>query len=325
MTVPTGTHIVFCIPVFNDAEGVAMLLERLDMFAATVSHTCAVVLVDDGSHEEDCKALPGPTRCIPKVEVLRLRRNLGHQRAIAIGLAFIAATYAADYVIVMDGDGEDCPSTLPQMLAAAIESGRYRAIFAERLKRHDGAGFMAGYRAFRMLHRLFVGRDVRIGNFSVLPRPILQRVVGISEIWNHYAAGVVHARIPLRLVPIARGRRLAGASKMNMPSLVVHGISAISVWSDVIVARLLLFIAAIVATALALLVGVVISRLVANPFTPGWATTVASMLILVTMLLGVFCLLFGLFVLSSRSASNFLPHRDWRDYVLPERVSSSHS
>jgi hypothetical protein len=317
MTSATDTHTVFCIPVFNDAQGVAMLLERLDIFAATVSHSFAVVLVDDGSQEEEFQALPGPTPCITKLEVLRLRRNLGHQRAIAIGLSYIAATYTADYVIVMDGDGEDCPSTLPHLLEAAIEGGRYQAVFAERLKRHDGPGFMLGYRTFRVLHKLFVGRDVRIGNFSVLPRPILERVVGISEIWNHYAAGVVHARIPLRLVPTARGRRLAGASKMNLPSLVLHGICALSVWSDVIVARLLLFIAGLMACALALLLIVVTSRLVANPFTPGWATTAASMLIVVTILLGVVSLLLGLFVLGSRSASNFLPHRDWRDYVLP--------
>ncbi len=249
--------------------------------------------------------------------MLRLRRNLGHPRASAVGLSYIAANYEADYVIVMDGDGEDCPSTLPQLLAASSEAGRYKAVCAERFKRHDGPGFMLGYRAFSLLHGLVVGRDVRIGNFSVLPQPILQRFVGISEMWNHYAAGVVHARIPLRLVPIARGRRLAGASKMNMPSFVMHSISALTVWSDVIVGRLLMLIAGCMAAAMALLLAVVTSRLVATPFTPGWATTAASMLILVTMLLGVVCLLLGLFVLGSRSASKFLPHRYWRDYMLP--------
>jgi len=224
MSLPPRPSVVVCIPVFNDAKSAALLLDKLDAVAASLPYDFAVVFVDDGSRHEECAALPGPTPHIPAVEVLRLRRNLGHQRAIAIGLSFIAAETDADYAVVMDGDGEDCPSSLPQLLAAAVEGSPHAAVFAERLKRHDGAGFMLGYRTFRLLHRLFVGRDVKVGNFSVLPRPVLERVVGVSEIWNHYAAGVFHARIPVVQVPIARGRRLAGESKMNLPSLVMHGI-----------------------------------------------------------------------------------------------------
>jgi hypothetical protein len=316
----TSDHpsVVICIPVFNDAKSAALLLERLDAVAASLPYDFAVVFVDDGSRHEECAALPGPTPHIPAVEVLRLRRNLGHQRAIAIGLSFIAAETDADYAVVMDGDGEDCPSSLPQLLAAAVEGSPHAAVFAERLKRHDGAGFMLGYHAFRILHKLFVGRDIKVGNFSVLPRPVLERVVGISEIWNHYAAGVFHARIPVVQVPIARGRRLAGESKMNLPALVMHGICALSVWSDVIVSRLFVLVVGVMAASVAVLVAIVVSRLVANPFTPGWATAVASLLILGMMLLGVVSLLLALFVLGNRSGANFLPHRDWRDYVLPE-------
>jgi len=307
--------VVACIPVFNDSKSAALLLEQLDAVAATLPHDFAVVFVDDGSREEECAALPGPTPHIPAVEVLRLRRNLGHQRAIAIGLSFIAAETDADYVVVMDGDGEDCPSSLPQLLAAAQGSG-HAAVFAERLRRHDGAGFMVGYRTFRLLHKLFVGRDVKVGNFSILPRPVLERVVGVSEIWNHYAAGVFHARIPIVQVPIARGRRLAGESKMNLPSLVMHGICALSVWSDVIVSRLFVIVAGLMVAVVAALVAVVTIKLFTTAAIPGWATFAAGMLVIGGLLLGIVSLLLAVFVLGNRSAANFLPHRDWRDYVL---------
>lgn len=313
--------VVVCIPVFNDAHSATLLIDKLDAVAASLPYRFSVVFVDDGSRHEERAALPGPTPHIPAVEVLRLRRNLGHQRAIAIGLSFIAAETDADYAVVMDGDGEDCPSSLLELLAAA-EASPHSAVFAERLKRHDGAGFMVGYRTFRLLHKLFVGRDVKVGNFSVLPRPVLDRVVGISEIWNHFAAGVFHARMPVIQVPIARGRRLAGESKMNLPALVMHGICALSVWSDVIVSRLFVLAVGVMAASVAVLVAIVVSRLVANPFTPGWATAVASLVILGMMLLGVVSLLLALIVLGSRSGSNFLPHRDWRDYVLPDGRSA---
>lgn len=310
--------VVICIPVFNDAKSAALLLEKLDAVAASLPYDFAVVFVDDGSRHEECAALPGPTAHIPAVEVLRLRRNLGHQRAIAIGLSFIAAETDADYAVVMDGDGEDCPSSLPELLATATDGSPHAAVFAERLKRHDGAGFMVGYRTFRLLHRLFVGRDVKVGNFSVLPRPVLERVVGVSEIWNHYAAGVFHARIPVVQVPIARGRRLAGESKMNLPALVMHGICTLSVWSDVIVSRLFVIVAGLMAAVVAALVAVLTIRLFTAAAIPGWATFTAGMLVIGGLLLGIVSLLLAVFVLGNRSAANFLPHRDWRDYVLPE-------
>lgn len=309
--------IVCCIPVFNDAKSAALLLAQLDAVAAALPHEFSVVLVDDGSREEECVALPGPTAHIADVEVLRLRRNLGHQRAIAIGLSFIAAERDADYVVVMDGDGEDCPSSLPELLAAAMNGSPHQAVFAERLKRHDGAGFMLGYRVFRLLHRLFVGRDVKVGNFSILPRQVLERVVGVSEIWNHYAAGVFHARIPVVQVPIARGHRLAGESKMNLPALVMHGICALSVWSDVIVSRLFVIVAGLMAAIVAGLAAVISIRLLTTAAIPGWATASAGLLVIGGLLLGIVSLLLAVFVLGNRSGANFLPHRDWKDYVLP--------
>jgi glycosyltransferase involved in cell wall biosynthesis len=313
--------VVACIPVFNDAKSAALLLDQLDAVAASLPNEFSVVFVDDGSREEEYATLPGPTPHIPSVEVLRLRRNLGHQRAIAIGLSFIAAETDADYAVVMDGDGEDCPSSLPELLAAA-EPCPHAAVFAERLKRHDGAGFMLGYRMFRLLHKIFVGRDVKVGNFSVLPRPVLERVVGVSEIWNHYAAGVFHARIPVVQVRIARGRRLAGESKMNLPALVMHGICALSVWSDVIVSRLFVIVGGLMATVVAALVTVLAIRLFTTAAIPGWATAAAGMLVIGGLLLAIVSLLLAVFVLGNRSAANFLPHRDWRDYVLPEDHAS---
>ena len=309
--------VTILIPVYNDSRSATLLLERLSAEAAGLPCRIGVLFVDDGSSVTEAAALPGPTAAIPQVEVLRLRRNLGHQRAIAVGLARLATGPRPDFVVVMDGDGEDDPATVGPLLAAAMAGDGHTVVFAQRLKRQDGIGFQAGYHLFRVLHLLLVGADVRVGNFSVLPAAVLDRVVGIAEIWNHYAAGVIHARLPVHLVPTVRGRRLAGQSKMNLPSLVMHGICALSVWSDVIVARLFLVVASMIALTVALLVGVVMTRLSAASLVPGWAAGATGILVVVMLLLGIVCLLMMLFVLGSRTAANFLPHRDWQDYVLP--------
>jgi glycosyltransferase involved in cell wall biosynthesis len=311
--------VTILIPVFNDAASARMLLDRLAVEAARLPCRLAVLFVDDGSSADEAAALPGPTAALPLVDVLRLRRNLGHQRAIAIGLAALAAGPRPDFVVVMDGDGEDDPATIAPLLEAAAGGDGHTAVFAARLKRQEGPAFVVGYRMFRLLHLLLVGADVRMGNFSVLPVAVLDRVVGISEIWNHYAAGVVHARIPFRLVPTPRGRRLAGRSKMNLPALVLHGIGALSVWSDVIVARCFLVVALLLGATLTVLTGLVSLRVFAAWLVPAWATGLVGWLVVLLLLLGIVSLLLALFVLGSRNAMNVLPHRDWRDYVLPAR------
>jgi polyisoprenyl-phosphate glycosyltransferase len=330
MTVPSPDtaasrpEVMLLIPVFNDSESATLLLGQIAAEAQRLPYRLRVLFINDGSLPSEARSLPGHAPGLDKIDILHLRRNLGHQRAIAIGLAAVASEQDGPaYVVVMDGDGEDLPSTIGPLLEAAVEEGGEQAVFARRLKRHDGAGFMAGYHTFRFLHRLLVGRDISFGNFSVLPAGIIQRVVGISEIWNHYAAGVVHGRIPVRLVPTPRGRRLADRSKMNLPALVMHGISALSVWSDVIVARMFLLVATLLMITLALLAVVIVERFSFTSGIPGWAAGVAGILVVVVLLLGVVCLLLALFVLGSRSASSFLPHRDWRDYVLPEAETRS--
>jgi len=307
------------IPVYDDAASARLLLDRLAVEAVGLPCRLRVLFVDDGSCPAEAAALPGPTAALPRVEVLRLRRNLGHQRAIAVGLAALAAGERPDFVVVMDGDGEDDPATIAPLLAAATGGDGHTAVFAARLKRHEGAAFVIGYQLFRLLHRLLVGADVRMGNFSVLPAAVLDRVVGVSEIWNHYAAGVVHARIPIQFVPTDRGRRLAGRSKMNLPALVLHGICALSVWSDVIVARSFLVVGLVLGATLAALAGLVAVRLCAARLVPAWAMELGGWLVLLQLLLAIVGLLLALFVLGSRSAMNVLPHRDWRDYVLPGR------
>jgi hypothetical protein len=142
-------------------------------------------------------------------------------------------------------------------------------------------------------------------------------VTGVAEIWNHYAAGVVHARIPVRLVPIERGRRLSGRSKMNLPALVMHGICALSVWSDLIVARMLLVVAAVMGATLVGLAAAAAGAVAGVSRPAVWTPGFAGLLVLVALLLGVICLLLALFMLGSRSGTTFLPHRDWRDHVLP--------
>ena len=123
---------------------------------------------------------------IREVEHLRLRRNVGHQRAIAIGLAHVHAQLPCQAVLVMDGDGEDRPSDVSSLLRKLEDCGRGRIVFAERTRRSEGLVFSFFYHLYRSLHRLLTGYAVRVGNFSVVPGHFLEQLAVTSELWSHY-------------------------------------------------------------------------------------------------------------------------------------------
>lgn len=222
-----GTGMRVCVPVYNDWACAVGLLQGLDEVAAELRQPVDVLLVEDGSSEQVPPWIELPLRHLSRVEVLHLRRNIGHQRAIALGLAYLHSTASQGLTVVMDGEGEDDPRSLPALLARSEQLGHTRVVFASRGTRTEGWIFRTGYWLFRLLHLLLIGRSVRVGNFSLIPPRLLPRVVGVSEIWNHYAAGVHHARLPVDSIPIDRGHRLAGTSKMNFVSLVTHGMPAV--------------------------------------------------------------------------------------------------
>jgi polyisoprenyl-phosphate glycosyltransferase len=145
------------------------------------------------------------------------------------------------------------------------------AVFAERGKRLENVGFRALYHCYRILHRLFIGRDIRFGNFSVLPWSHLESLVVFPELWNHYAAAFLNSRLPYVRVRLDRGARLRGRSHMNFVSLLVHGLSAVFANQEVVGTRLLVLI--LLATMVLLLVfGVLLGvRLFTHFAIPGWA------------------------------------------------------
>ncbi len=300
--------LLLLIPVYNDWDSLRLLLANVAATLGGAGRDGEVLIVDDGSTDA---AAPGtPPAALPVVRVLELRRNLGHQRAICVGLAYAAEHLRPGAVVVMDADGEDDPADLPKLLEAFDAADGKAVIFAGRARRTEGVGFRLFYQLFKALHRLLVGRAVRVGNYSVVPGPLLDRLVVVSELWNHFAAAVVKARLPHRIVPTVRGRRYAGKSKMNFVSLVVHGLSALSVYADTIGVRVLVGLAALIGLTTVAGVAVVAVRLATDWAVPGWATyTVGLLLVLLvqlTMMAGTLVAL----VLSGRQAATFLPIRD---------------
>jgi hypothetical protein len=311
--------VILLIPVFNDWESVGLLLPELERQLNETDAPVQVLLVDDGSTDEvDADELTercAEFRHLQKVEILRLQRNLGHQRALAVGLSYVAARLPCSAVVVMDADGEDAPSDAPRLLSALDEHDRKCVVFAERTKRSESLTFRFFYWLYRIVHLLLTGIPVRIGNFSAIPAVMLKRIVVVSELWNHYAASVVKSRLPLVTVPTERASRLAGHSKMNLVSLVIHGLSAISVFSERTGVRLIIGGALLSLLTLAGLGTIVTIRLTTDWATPGWATYTIGLLLLLFGQMLTLVLVYVLGILQKREDSGFIPSRDHVHFV----------
>jgi polyisoprenyl-phosphate glycosyltransferase len=319
MNLPTPgqqLHLVLLLPLRDDWTSAAELIRRLDNAISSVACRIEIVLVDDASAQacERC-VFPSYLSAVRTIQILRLRRNLGHQRAIAIGLMHIKQAITCDAIVVMDADGEDTPEGLVQLIDVYSKHNGAIAVFAERTRRLESALFQSFYIVYKTLHRVLTGISVRVGNFSILPSRYLSTLSVMSELWNHYAAAVFRSKLPFITIPIARGHRIAGTTHMNFVALVSHGLSAISVFGDIVGVRFL--ISSLMGSLLAGVGILVVAgiRLFTDLAIPGWATFAAGTLMIIFLQFITIATSFTFVVLSSRTNLGFLPLRDYAYFV----------
>jgi glycosyltransferase involved in cell wall biosynthesis len=304
--------LIILLPVYNDWLAFGLLLPSLERELKNEGLSAEILLVDDGS----ATPLPpnlasGSLSSIRAIDVLSLRRNLGHQRAIAVGLSYIEANRPCDAVIVMDCDGEDDPRDVPRLIHECIANHDQKIIFARRTRRSENLVFKLLYYLYRLVHLLLTGVPVRVGNFSIVPASALNRLVAVSELWNHYAAAVHKAKLPMALIPTQRSRRLEGSSRMNLVALVAHGLSAMAVFGDRIGVRLLLVVALGMVIASSGLIAVISVRLFTSLAIPGWATYVTGILLVMLIQMLLVVLAFAFVILAARDTASIIPTRDY--------------
>jgi glycosyltransferase involved in cell wall biosynthesis len=299
-------EVVILIPMFNDWEAVELLLADLEPALKHFEKAPAVLLIDDGSTDPMPQGFAHPTFTnIATVDVLQLRRNLGHQRAIAVGLVYVYQHLPGRTVIVMDADGEDRPADIVALAEKFEQEGGRTIVFAARSKRLERFLFRALYRVYQIVHLILTGDPVRVGNFSIVPFESLDKLTVIPEIWHHYAAAVIRSRLRFTSIPIPRGKRTAGNSKMNFVALLLHGLSAFFVYGDIVGARLLVGIA----------VGLLIELIIVAIRFNSLSAYVAAILAIILLQAIPIALILVFTVIGSRMNLGFMPIRDCPYFV----------
>ena len=228
------------IPVYNDWESVSKLIDKINNLSINSEYQISVIIVNDASNhdrQDEDKILNN----IHSIKVLNMKGNQGHARCIATGLKYIYEKEEFDYVIPMDGDGEDRPEEIKDFLNQ-IKNSYDKPIVGERIKRSENFLFKACYQTHKLITLTFTGKSIKFGNFTCLPKVTVQKMINDKATWNSFSGALTKVENDLISIPSSRGKRFFGPSKMSFYSLIKHSLSIISVFRKTFLVRSALFI-----------------------------------------------------------------------------------
>lgn len=284
--IDTMHRIIIVTPVYEDVEASNRLFKELfTQFGSTVF----VVAVDDGSVRQPLTIESLTTAGVEGV-ILKLRRNVGHQRAIAIGLGYASVHIQPEQrVVIMDSDGEDLPSTIPSLLAQ-LESVQTDVVVAQRKSRVETFRFKAFYAVYKRFFGLMTGRTISFGNFMALKPAAVKRLVAMQELSIHIAGTVLASKLRTSVCALDRGPRYAGQSKMNFVGLALHGFKALMVFAEDVLVRVGIASAVTAVLAVGAAAAAIILKLIGFS-TPGWFSIVLGILLLMFLQTGALALM----------------------------------
>ena len=277
---------VVVMPIYEDQEASSRLFQELYSEYGTSVY---VVVVDDGSVRQPVGVDALEAYGLAGV-VITLKRNVGHQRAIAIGINYVAEHLKdIEHTVVMDSDGEDTPASI-RTLMAALRSQPVDVVVAERKSRVETLRFRAFYLVYKCLFALLTGRKISFGNFMALKPNAICRLAVLPEIWTHVASAVLTSKLRIDTLPIDRGPRYSGKSKMNFVGLVLHGFRGLMVFAEDVLVRVGI-VCALIATTTVLGGLTAIALKLAGFATPGWFSVAMGILFLTFLQTGALTLM----------------------------------
>jgi len=231
---------VILIPIYNDRESLKLLVENINSEIKDLNHEISLVVINDASSQQIIDNYPN-IESISSFEIINMKENRGHARCIASGLKYIFEKKDFDFVIPMDGDGEDRPEEIKNFIQLSEQSGQ-KSITGERVKRSEGVFFQLCYQIHKLLTLAFTGKLIRFGNFTCLSKSTVKKLLDEKATWNSFSGSLKKIEKDLISTPSIRGKRFFGPSQMSFFNLLKHSLSIISVFRKTVLIRSALFI-----------------------------------------------------------------------------------
>jgi len=228
------------IPTYNDWQSLSKLLNRINKEIEDLTHKISIVIIDDASTFDRQLEIENLSN-INSIKILSMKENKGHARCIATGLKYIFEKEEFDYVIPMDGDGEDRPEEIIEFIKSS-ESTPEQTIVGERVKRSEAFIFKFCYFFHKIITLVFTGHSIKFGNFTCLTKPTVEKMINEKATWNSFSGALTKVEKNKISIPSIRGERYFGPSKMSFSNLINHSLSIISVFKNTVLIRAALFI-----------------------------------------------------------------------------------
>ena len=228
------------IPIYNDWQSVFKLLENIDLQLDGWDAEVSVLIINDASTEKK----PNNSfvfKNLKSVQIINMKKNWGHARCIAAGLKYISEKEDFDYVIPMDGDGEDRPEEL-NLLFSKMNKYPDKVITANRVKRSEGLIFTFCYVIHKYLTFFFTGNVIKFGNYTCLPKIVVNNMVKDASTWSSFSGTLVKICKDRFSIPSIRGTRYFGPSKMSYFALIKHSLSINAVFKKTVIIRSIIFL-----------------------------------------------------------------------------------
>ena len=228
------------IPIYNDRESLKKLIENINEELNQVNAEVSILVINDASSQQIIDTYPNLEN-IHSFEIINMKQNRGHARCIASGLKYIYEKKEFDFVIPMDGDGEDRPEEIKNFIELSEQVGE-QSIIGERVKRSEGLFFQICYKFHKFLTLVFTGQSIKFGNYSCLTKATIEKMLKEKATWSSFSGSLRKVEKDLVSSPSIRGTRYFGPSKMSFFNLLKHSLSIISVYRKTVLIRSALFI-----------------------------------------------------------------------------------
>ena len=231
---------IILVPIYNDRESLKLLIKNINQEIKELNSEISLVIINDGSSQQIIDEYPDIEN-INFIEILNMKQNRGHTRCIASGLKYIYEKKEFDYVIPMDGDGEDRPEEIKNFIEISKQSGD-KSIVGVRVKRSESLFFKFCYQFHKFLTFVFTGQSIKFGNYTCLSKVTVKKMINEKATWNSFSGSLKKIENDLITTPSIRGKRYYGPTQMSFLKLIKHSLSIISVFRKNVLIRSALFI-----------------------------------------------------------------------------------
>ena len=227
--------IIIIIPIFNDWDSLKQLLLEIDQVIKEIEGVLVDCLVINDASTTKTPEINRPKN-FKSLKILNMKQNKGHAKCNAFGIRYSIQKEKFDFLILMDGDGEDRPTELRSLIDKAKNDPKL-SVVAKTVKRSEGIFFKTLYLMHKIITYIFTGKIINFGNYSCLTTNDVKIIQDKASLWNSYSGTIKKYLLNYNEIDSTRGKRFFGPSKMSLFNLIIHSFSIIAVFKSQVLIR----------------------------------------------------------------------------------------